>query len=85
MQEEAAGGAVAWLRASYYHLRQPEEGLWRAGQVPGENGGESLSSNANFLSFFNNRNKLFITFWIKFAEATWQVRTKTQNVNYHTE
>ena len=27
VQEEAAGGAVAWLRASYYHLRQPEEGL----------------------------------------------------------
>lgn len=40
VQEEAAGGAVARLRAAHHHLRQPEERLRRAGQVPGEDGGE---------------------------------------------
>lgn len=42
LQEEAAGGFVARLRASDYHLCQPEEGLRRAGQVIGEDGGKSL-------------------------------------------
>lgn len=44
VQEEAVGGVVAWLRASYHHLRQPEEGLRRAGQVSGEDGGKSLQT-----------------------------------------
>lgn len=42
VQEEAAGGVVTWLRASHHHLRQPEEGLRRAGKVSGEDGGKSL-------------------------------------------
>lgn len=42
VQEEAAGGVVARLRASHHHLCQPEEGLRRAGQVSGEDGRKSL-------------------------------------------
>lgn len=40
-QEEAVGHPGAGLRPTHHHLRQPEEGLRRAGQVPGEDGGES--------------------------------------------
>ena len=41
VQEEAGGGAEPRLRATHHHLRQPEEGLRRAGQVPGEDGRKS--------------------------------------------
>lgn len=40
-QEEAVSHPGAGLRPTHHHLRQPEEGLRRAGKVPGEDGGES--------------------------------------------
>lgn len=40
-QEEAVSHPGAGLRPTHHHLRQPEEGLRCAGEVPGEDGGES--------------------------------------------
>lgn len=40
-QEEAFGHPGTGLRPAHHHLCQPEEGLRCAGQVPGEDGGES--------------------------------------------
>lgn len=41
LQEEALGHPGTGLRPTHHHLCQPEEGLRCAGQVPGEDGGES--------------------------------------------
>lgn len=40
-QEEAAGCFGTRVRAAHHYLRQPEEGCRRAGQVSGEDGGET--------------------------------------------
>lgn len=46
MQEETAGYFGTGLWSAHHNLCQPEEGLWRAGQILGENGGKCSSFTA---------------------------------------